>query len=110
MSISYFVGYRGQCADPERFFDYHAGAHAGILAEFPGIRLLAPHRPAPWRDPFPVNPGDAALMARMSFDLAETLDAELASEARKRARDDFSNFPEFQGTVSHQATQAKVNF
>ena len=35
MSTSYFVRYRGQFADPERFLDYYAGAHAGILAEFP---------------------------------------------------------------------------
>ncbi len=110
MSTSYFVRYRGKFAEPERFLEYYAGAHAGILAEFPGIRSLVLHRPATWRDPFAVNPGKAALMAQMSFDSAEALDAALASDARKRARDDFANFPEFEGTVSHQAMQAKVIF
>ncbi len=110
MSISYFVRYCGRFADPERFLDSYAGAHARILAEFPGIRSLVLHRPAPWRDPFPVDPGDAVLMAQMSFDSAEALDAALASDARQRARDDFANFPEFEGTVSHQAMQAKVIF
>ncbi len=110
MSTSYFVRYRGNFADPGRFLDYYAGAHAGILAEFPGIRSIILHRPASWRDPFPVKQGEAALMAQMSFDSDEALDAALASDARKRARDDFANFPEFEGTVSHQAMQAKVIF
>lgn len=110
MSISYFVRYRGQFSEPERFLDYYAGPHAKILTDFPGIRSLVLHRPAPWRDPFPVNPGEAALMAQMSFDSAQALDAALASEARKRARDDFANFPEFEGTATHQAMQAKVIF
>lgn len=110
MSTSYFVRYRGKFSEPARFLEYYAGAHAGILAEFPGIRSLVLHRPAAWRDPFAVKQGEAALMAQLSFDSAEALDAALASEARKRARDDFANFPEFEGTVSHQAMQAKVIF
>ncbi len=110
MTISSFVRYQGRFAEPERFLDYYAGAHASILAEFPGIRSLVLHRPAPWRDPFSVNPDKAALMAKMSFDSADALDAALASDARKRARADFANFPEFKGTVSHQAMQAKVIF
>ncbi len=110
MSISYFVRYRGRFAEPERFLEYYAGAHARILADFTGIRSLVLHRPATWRDPYPVSPGDAALMAQMSFDSAEALDTALASDARKRARDDFANFPEFEGTATHQAMQAKVIF
>ena len=49
-------------------------------------------------------------MAQMSFDSDEALDAALASDARRRARDDFANLPEFEGTVSHQAMQAKAIF
>ena len=110
MSVSYFVGYHGRFADADRFLGHYAGAHAHILADFPGIRSLVLHRPAPWRDPFSVNPREASLMAQMSFDSAQALDEAPVSDARERARDDFANFPEFEGTATHQAMQAKVIF
>lgn len=108
MTVSYFVRYQGRFADPDRFIEHYAGPHARILADFPGLRGLVLHRPADWRDPFPVSPGGAALMAQMTFESAEALDRALASEARQHARDDFANFPAFDGAVTHQAMTAKV--
>lgn len=110
MTVSYFVRYQGTFADSGRFLAHYAGPHARILAEFPGIRSLVLHRPASWTDPFPVDPGGSALLAQMSFDSAEALNAALASDARRRARDDFANFPAFDGTVSHEAMDAAVVF
>jgi uncharacterized protein (TIGR02118 family) len=110
MTASYFVRYQGTFAEPERFLAHYAGPHARILAEFPGIRSLILHRPAAWTDPFPVDPAGSALLAQMSFDSTEALNAALASDARRRARDDFANFPAFDGSVSHEAMNATVVF
>jgi uncharacterized protein (TIGR02118 family) len=108
--VSYFVNYRGAAGDADEFNAYYETAHAKILRDFPKIRSLVLHRPAPWTDPFAVNRGDSALLAQMVFRSAEDLDAALRSEARHRARDDFQRFPPFAGSVTHQAMAGTVIF
>ena len=108
--ISYFVRYRGSASEPERFIDYYASRHAGILKEFPGIRSLVLHEPADWNDPFPVRLDNTALLAQMIFDTTADLQAALQSEARRRARDDFARFPSFSGVVTHQAVNGRIVF
>ncbi len=110
MTVSYFVRYRGRPADPAAFDAYYAGPHARILREFPGVSSLVLHRPVRWRDPFPVTDDGLHLVAQMVFPSLDALDAALASEARARAREDFANFPAFEGTVTHQAMRAEVIF
>ena len=110
MSVSYFVRYRGRAADEEAFVDYYRTRHAAVLACFPGIASLTLHRPVAWSDPFPVNPDSTMLLAQMSFASPEALNAALASEARVQAREDFANFPPFDGTVTHQATSSHMIF
>jgi uncharacterized protein (TIGR02118 family) len=108
--VSYFVSYRGDAPDREAFLRHYAERHAGVLAEFPGIRSLVLHTAAEWTDPFPVNPGGQLLLAQMSFDSTEALNAALASEARARAREDFRSFPPFQGEITHQAMTSRKVF
>ena len=110
MTVSYFVRYRGRPADPEAFDAHYAGPHARILRDLPGIRSLVLHRPVAWRDPFPVTDDGLHLVAQMVFASGAALDSALASEARARAREDFANFPPFEGAVAHQAMRAKVIF
>jgi len=103
MPVSYFVQYAGQCRDPKRFQDHYAGHHASFLKELPGLQSISLFQPVSWLDPFPVNKGANFFMAQITFPDIETLNKALHSEPRVRARDDFENFPEFDGTVSHQA-------
>ncbi len=108
--ISYFVRYRGTSPDPVRFNDYYETKHAPILRQFSDIQSLILHRPVKWVDPYPVRPGGTMLLAQMVFDSSAALDAALQSDARQRARDDFQNFPSFEGDVAHEAMVAKVVF
>ena len=108
--VSYFVRYRGSSASPEAFHAHYANRHAEILRRFPGIRSLVLHRPAAWHDPFPVKHGGTFLLAQMTFDGAQDLDAALASQARIEARDDFHRFPPFEGEVTHEAMQRTIIF
>ena len=108
--VSYFVRYRGSSSDMEAFQAHYETRHATILRQFPHIRSLILHRPAPWTDPFPVRRGESMLLAQMKFESSADLDAALHSEARRRARDDFHHFPPFDGDVSHEAMAAKVIF
>ena len=50
------------------------------------------------------------LLAQMVFDSSEALDVALRSTARRDARNDFHNFPAFDGDVTHEAMAAKVVF
>jgi uncharacterized protein (TIGR02118 family) len=108
--VSYFVRYRGAARDPEEFHAYYAGQHAGVLRHFPRIRSLVLHRPAVASDPFPVRAGDTFLLAQMQFDSVGDLDAALRSPARQKAREDFSQFPQFTGEITHEAMLGKVIF
>ena len=110
MPVSYFVRYQGRAREEARFLDYYRTGHAAVLRRFPGIRSLTLHRPVAWIDPCPVNEGGALLLAQMTFPSAEALNRALASEARAEAREDFANFPPFEGTVSHQAMAGEVIF
>lgn len=107
MTASYIVRYHGTAPDPDAFMRYYRDGHGAVLREFPGIRGLTLHRGleqgADWRDPFTVNPGGNLLIAQMTFDDLAALNAALASPARAAARDDFANFPRFDGEVTHQA-------
>jgi len=108
--VSYFVRYRGLSNDPVAFQRHYESQHAAILRQFPNIRSLIVHLPAPWDDPFPVQRGESMLLAQMRFDTVADLDTALRSEARRRARDDFHHFPPFNGEVTHEAMTAKVIF
>jgi uncharacterized protein (TIGR02118 family) len=108
--VSYFVRYRGSSSDPHAFHAYYEGQHAALLRQFPDIRSLVLHRPAHSTDPFPVRRGDTFLLVQMQFDSASDLDTALRSEARRRARDDFHEFPSFSGEVTHEAMIAKKVF
>ncbi len=108
MSVSYFVRYSGRAPDEGAFVEHYRTRHAALLGQLPGLRSLVLHRPLAWRDPFPVTPDGTLLLAQMSFDDGAALDRALASQARAAARDDFANFPPFEGTVSHQALRSEV--
>ena len=110
MTVSYLVRYHGTAPDPEGFLAHYRTSHAPILGRFPGIRSLVLHRGADFTDPFPVNPGGNLLIAQMVFDDLSALNAALASPARAEARDDFANFPRFDGDVTHQAFVAETLF
>lgn len=103
MTASYIVRYHGSAPDADAFLRYYRDGHAPILQRFDGIRGLTLHRGVDFTDPFPVNPGGNLLIAQMTFDDVSALNRALASPARAAARDDFANFPRFDGDVTHQA-------
>lgn len=108
--VSYFVRYRGVSPDPGAFATHYENQHAAVLKQFPNIRSLILHRPAPWTDPFPARRGGTMLLAQMQFESAGDLDNVLCSPARRLARDDFQRFPPFDGEVTHEAMTGKVIF
>jgi len=108
--VSYFVRYSGSSPEPAAFLAYYRDRHAPLLKEFPAIKSLVLRTPAVFQDPFPVRPAGTMLLAEMRFDSATDLNEALRSNARRRARDDFSHFPRFEGDVTHEALRAEVIF
>jgi uncharacterized protein (TIGR02118 family) len=96
--------------DPAGFTAYYETQHAAVLKRFPGVRSLVLHAPTAWHDPFPVKPSGSLLLAQMTFNSAQALDAALCSAARREAREDFHRFPPFEGEVTHEAMTTKVVF
>ena len=108
--ISYFVGYDGRSADPEGFLGHYRTEHAGLLKGFDGIQGLTLHTPVDWTDPCPIQKGGLNLLAQITFESTEALNGGLASDARRIARADFVNFPNFDGQIYHQALRAEKIF
>ena len=101
--ISYFVHYRRPAEDERHFIEHYRAHHPPILGEFPGLRSLVLYLPIDWRDPLPLQDADHMLVCQVAFDSVEALNAALASEVRKRLREDYYTFPPFSGPVTHYA-------
>jgi len=107
MSVSYFVRYDIQVADLEAFLRRYREVHVPMVSRWPGLRRMVLHTPLAWRDPFPVNPGSAVLMAQLEFEDEAAMNAAFASRERAEAREDFKRFPHYEGSVVHQAMSAE---
>jgi len=103
MSVSYFVRYDIEIADLPAFMRRYREVHVPLVARWPGLRRMVLHTPLAWRDPFPVNPGRAVLMAQLEFESEAAMNAAFASPERAEAREDFKRFPQYEGSVVHQA-------
>jgi uncharacterized protein (TIGR02118 family) len=103
MSVSYFVRYDIEIADLEAFMRRYRDVHVPLVARWPGLCRMVLHTPLAWRDPFPVNPGKAVLVAQLEFEDQAAMNAAFASRERAEAREDFKRFPRYEGTVVHQA-------
>ena len=103
MSVSYFVRYDIEAGDLKAFLRRYREVHVPLVARWPGLRRMVLHTPLAWRDPFPVNPGSAVLMAQLEFESEAAMNAAFASAERAAARADFQQFARFDGTVVHQA-------
>jgi len=107
MSVSYFVRYEGTPRDAAAFMRHYRENHVAVLARWPGLQRVVLHTPVEWNDPSPVNRGKAALLAQLEFQSLEAMNAALASPERAAARQDFQQFPPFDGVVTHQAMRSE---
>jgi uncharacterized protein (TIGR02118 family) len=101
--VSYFVHYTRSAEDERAFLDYYRGHHPAIMAQFPGVRSLVLYLPMAWRNQLPLADADHMLVCQVAFDSVEALNGALASDVRKRLREDYHHFPRFAGPVTHYA-------
>ena len=110
VSVSYFVRYEGQAANPEEFLAHYREKHVPLLARFPKIRRILLHTPTTWQDAYPIKPDTFAVLVQMEFDSVEDLEAAAGSQARAEARKDFGSMPPFEGVVYHTAAVSEEVF
>ena len=101
--VSYFVHYRRPAEDEAKFLEHYCAHHPPILGDFPGLRSLVLYLPTTWRKPLPVADADHMLVCQVAFDSLDALNAALASDVRRRLREDYHTFPPFSGPVTHYA-------
>jgi uncharacterized protein (TIGR02118 family) len=78
-----------QPANPAAFDDYYFGTHVPIFAQAPGIRAVTFSQGSVTKL---VGTSDIYLVAEVTFDTMDDLQAALASEAGQAAVADFPNF------------------
>ncbi len=103
MSVSYFVFYQGTTEQPAEFVKYYKTEHASFLLDFPGIEDLIIHEEVEWADGQNIVGGSFLLVVEMVFSDIPSLERAISSPARQRAREDFDNFPAWDGKIWHQA-------
>jgi uncharacterized protein (TIGR02118 family) len=77
-----------QPEDPEAFDAHYRDVHTPIVQSYPKLRALEAHKP----DGVGGRPSPYYLMAEMTFDSGEDLDAALSSEAGSASARDLRNF------------------
>jgi len=103
VSASYFVFYQGSTKEPAAFLEHYRTHHARLLLDFPGLERLVIHEETDWKDAQQISSGSFLLIAEMTFSDMRALEIAIASKERKLAREDFNNFPSWDGKIWHQA-------
>jgi uncharacterized protein (TIGR02118 family) len=83
-------------ADPEAFDRHYDEVHGPLAKRFPGLRSFSLHRPSPGPDG---SPPAFHLVAVLTFDSAEALDAALGGPEGQAAVADLDNFAQAGVTI-----------
>ena len=105
--MSYFVRYDIAVPDVTAFVERYRSVHVPLVAAWPGLQRMVIHTATHSSDPFPVNRGNAVLLAQLEFESEEAMNRAFASRERAEAREDFKRFMTFEGTVTHQAMKTE---
>ena len=100
-SLSYWVEYSGPAEDENAWHDFYVNHHPHLLAKFPGIRAIEIYTPAVaiCGLPLPVRP--CMQRNKTVFDSAQAMSAAMQTPVRDALRQDFHQFPTFQGSSLH---------
>ena len=101
--IVYFVAYPNTAADRDGFIAYYTAHYPPLLGQLPGIRATVLYTPTDMTSPLAVTPADHMLICDVSFDTLDALNASLQSDVRKVLREDYHQFPPFEGDPIHSA-------
>ena len=100
---AYFVTYPNTAADRDSFIAYYTAHHPPLLGQLPGIRATVLYTPTDMTSPLATTPADHMLICDVSFATLDALNASLQSDVRKVLREDYRQFPPFEGDPIHSA-------
>jgi hypothetical protein len=99
--LSYVVRYHGPSPDPKGFVEHYLRTHAILLGEFPKIRNVLCYIPQDWKDPNGLADPNYILGNEVAFDTIADFAAAMQSDVRHRLREDYRDFPRFDGPNTH---------
>jgi hypothetical protein len=100
-SLSYWVEYAGPAEDENAWHDFYVRHHPHLLAKFPGIRCIEIYTPAVAICSLPLPVRSCMQRNKTVFDSAQAMSAAMQTPVRNALREDFHNFPRFQGASLH---------
>ena len=106
--VSYFVAYPNTAADRADFIGYYTAHHPPLLGQLPGIRATVLYEPTDMTAPLGLIRADHMLICDVSFDTLEALNESLLSDIRKELREDYHQFPPFEGDPIHSAMSRRT--
>lgn len=105
---SYVVHYPGPAQDLNVWMHYYVQHHPDVMRMFPGIRGIEILSRVDWTGFLPWERVNHMQRNRVMFDSQAALTAALQSPARIAMREDFKQFPPFQGGNSHFPMETKI--
>lgn len=101
--VSYVVRYYPPAENEQAFIDFYVSHHPQILAKLPRIRNVLCYLRLDWTDPAGIERANTMLGNEVVFDTLQDLNDSLKSDVRHELRDDYKQFPPFDGNVTHFA-------
>ena len=101
-AVSFFVQYDGPAEDQAAFHAYYRAHHVPIVFRMPGIRSVTYHLPMRIEPPVIGHAVERLQIVQAVFDSADDFVTMRQSAQRKEGLRDFSNYPKFEGPVTHQ--------
>lgn len=99
--ISYWVEYSGPAEDENAWHKHYVDHHPQLLAQLPGIRCIEIYTPVVMICGLPLNVRPSMQRNKTVFDSVDAMRAAMQSPARDALRQDFQQFPAWQGTALH---------
>ena len=100
-ALTYLVEYPGSASDVNAWHAFYVSHHPQIMARFPGIRRIEIFTPALVICELPLVARSAMQRNVTVFDSAEAMNVAMLSPVRDEMRQDFMNFPPFEGGNTH---------
>lgn len=105
---SYVVHYPGPAQDLNVWMHHYVAHHPQIMRQFPGIRAIEILSRVDWTGFLPWPRVHHIQRNRVMFDSKAALTAALQSPARIVLREDFKDFPPFDGGNSHFPMETRI--
>ena len=108
LPCQFLVHYPGRALDFDEWINYYLTHHPQIMFDFPGVREIEVFTRIDWLDAMPWTRVHYMQRNKLMFDSAQAITDAMHSPVRHTMRQDFEQFPPFEGGNIHHPMAART--